>query len=69
MLVAFGSLTSAKRQGAYVGHQNGRSDGPALGTDGPNWWWRRSVRAGSVTVLSFLWDLLAIIADLAQDTD
>jgi hypothetical protein len=37
---AFGSSTFTKRQGAYVGNQNGRADGP--------WWWRgRSARAPS----------------------
>jgi hypothetical protein len=47
---AFGLLSSTKRQGAYVGHQIERADGPALRPDGPDslrLWTGRSAHAQS----------------------
>jgi hypothetical protein len=44
-LVAFGLLSSTKRQGAYVEHRFETADGPALRPDGPRLWARRSAHA------------------------
>jgi hypothetical protein len=69
---AFGSSTFTKRQGAYVGNQNGRADGPALRPDGPRSGLSavvaRTVRAcaESVRVPSFSRDLLPKTAGLTR---
>jgi hypothetical protein len=62
VLVIFGSLSSAKRQGAYVEPQNRRADGP----DGPRLWVGRSARAEPIRVPSFLLCLLTRFTELAR---
>jgi hypothetical protein len=69
---AFGLLSSTKRQGAYVGHQIERSDGPALRPDGPRSGRSapvgRTVRASveQFRVPSFVLRLLTIFAEITR---
>jgi hypothetical protein len=69
---AFGSSTFTKRQGAYVGNQNGCADGPALRPEGPRSrlsavvTWTVGACAESVRVPSFSRDLLPKTAGLTR---